>query len=105
MNDINTLFRKNTEFHYVRAGGISLPMCHKKLSERKGFITKSTTKAHPLRRVIPILITKYMEEKFVIYALSHFAGCSGMQLLHKSEYVCVYVNTVLNFQGVSTNTY
>jgi len=83
MNDKNTPCRQNTEFRNVRAGGISLPLCLKKLSEQKEFVTKSTTKSYPLRRVIPILSTKYMEEKFVIYTLSHFAGCSGMQLLHK----------------------
>jgi hypothetical protein len=75
MNDINTLCRQNTEFRNVRAGGISLPLCLKKLSEQKGFVTKATTKSHPLRRIIPTLSTKYTEEKLVIYTLSHFAGC------------------------------
>ena len=58
MNDINTLCRQNTVFRNVRAGGISLPLCLKKLSEQKGFVTKATTKSHPLRRIIPILSTK-----------------------------------------------
>lgn len=102
MKDINTLCRQNTVFCNVRTGCILLLLCLKKLSEQKGFVTKSTTTSHPFRRVIPILSTKYMEEKF-IYTLSHFAGCSGMQLVHKSE--CVYVNTVFNLQSVSTNTY
>ena len=66
MNDINKLCRQNTEFRNVRAGGISLPLCLIKLIEQKGFVMKSTTKSHPLRRVIPILSTKYMEENFVI---------------------------------------
>jgi hypothetical protein len=87
MKDINTLCCQNTEFRNVRAGGISLPVCLKKLSEQKGFVTKPTIKSHSLRRVIPILSNKYMEEKFVIYTLSNFAGCSGIQLLHKSECV------------------
>lgn len=82
---------------------LSLPLCLKELSERRGFGTKSTTKSHSHGKVIPILSTKCMEEKFVIYVLSHFAAFSGMRLLHISE--CVYVNTVLNLQGVSTNTY
>jgi hypothetical protein len=87
MNDISTLCRQNTEFRNVRAGGISLPLCLKKLSEQKGFVTKCTSKSHPLWGVIPILSTKYMEEKFVIYTLSYLAGCSGMQLL-TNQRVC-----------------
>jgi hypothetical protein len=63
MKDINILCHKNAEFRNVRASGISLPLCLKELNEQKGFVTKSTTKSHPLRRVIPILINKYMEEK------------------------------------------
>lgn len=78
MKDINTLCLQNAEFRNVRASSISLPLCLKELNEQKGFVTKSTTKSHPLRRVTPILVTKHMEEKFVIHTLSHFAGCSGI---------------------------
>jgi hypothetical protein len=84
MNDINTQCCQNAEFLMLEQV-LSLPLYLKKLSEQRGFGTKSTTKSHSHRKVTPILSTKCMEEKFVTYILSHFAGFSGMRLLHISE--------------------